>query len=327
MVTMIHMGIIGAGNIANKFCEAVNKSHIDACLEAIGSRSIDKAMAFKDKHQINKAYGSYEDLYNDPLIDLVYIAIPHAFHYEEMKNALSKNKHILCEKPFTLNANQAKEIFNMAREKKLFVMEALWTRFLPVIQSLKKSIDQGIIGKINLLTADFCFKPNKDINHRLYQKHLGGGALLDIGIYPITIANIFLGKPKSFESRVTMFKTGVDASEIITYNYGKTKAILTASMIKESPLEAIIEGTKGKVLIQGLHDTESAKIYDNQGSLIKEINIPFEVNGFEYEIQEAVSCIQNKQIESSIMPHKETINILKQMDDIRKSWNFSYQQE
>jgi D-arabinose 1-dehydrogenase-like Zn-dependent alcohol dehydrogenase len=98
-------------------------------------------------------------------------------------------------------------------------------------------------------------------------------------------------------------------------------------MIKESPLEAIIEGTKGKVLIQGLHDTESAKIYDNQGSLIKEINIPFEVNGFEYEIQEAVSCIQNKQIESSIMPHKETINILKQMDDIRKSWNFSYQQE
>jgi predicted dehydrogenase len=324
---MIHIGIIGAGNIANKFCEAVNKSHVDACLEAIGSRSLDKAIAFKEKYQVNKAYGSYEDLYNDDNIDLVYIAIPHAFHYEEMKKAISKNKHILCEKPFTLNANQAKVIFDMAREKKLFVMEALWTRFLPVIQSLKKSIDQGIIGNINLLTAEFCFKPNKDINHRLYQKHLGGGALLDIGIYPITLANIFLGKPKSFESKVTMYQTGVDASEIITYHYGKTKAILTASFIKESPLESIIEGSKGKVIINGLHDTESAKIYDNQGSLIKEINIPFEVNGFEYEIKEAISCIQNKHIQSLTMPHQETIDILKQMDDIRQSWHLSYPQE
>lgn len=324
---MIKIGVIGAGNITNTFCQAVNQSVKGAKLEAIASRSLKNAEKYKEKYAFSKAYGSYEELYEDKDIDLIYIATPHGFHYEQMMRILDFNKHILCEKSFTLNQVQAKEVFAKAKDKNVFMMEAMWTRFLPVIRELQKDIKNNIIGEINYLEADFCFIPDKTIDHRLFQPILGGGALLDVGIYPITFANLFMGIPKRFESKVEMFETGVDIYGEIEYIYDKGKAVLRAGLNVDLPHLATIKGTKGTILVEGLHATESAKIYNNHNELIKHIQIPHESNGFEYEIREVIKCINNGKTESSIMPHQTTLNILKQMDDIRKSWNFSYPQE
>lgn len=325
---MFKIGIIGAGNIANRFSEAVNKSDlVDGKLYAIASRSIEKAEIFKKQHNIKKAYGSYEELYKDKDVDLIYIATPHVFHYEQMMDALDYNKNIICEKPFTINAKLAEEVFNKAKEKKAYVMEAMWTRFLPVIQEVKKQIDNGIIGEIELLEADFFFDANAPIENRLYQPKLGGGALLDIGIYPITFANIYMGEPKTIKSTVEMYETNVDASETIEYQYNNGKAILKASINHEGPMQATIKGSKGKIIIEGLHETQSAKIYDNNNGLINHIKIPHNANGFEYEIKEAIDCIKAGKLESDIVSHQITLSVLKQMDQIRDSWNFFYPQE
>lgn len=324
---MIKIGVIGAGFIANKFCEAVNKGELDGKLYAIGSRSLKKAEEFKQRHRFIKAYGSYQDLYNDKDIDLIYLATPHGLHYNHMMEILDYKKNIICEKPFTLNAKQAKEVFNKAKDKNVFIMEAMWTRFLPTIRDVKKLITEDIIGDVVKLEADFCFKPNKDDDNRLFQPKLGGGALLDVGIYPITFANLFMGRPKNFDSEVKMYKTGVDIAETIYYNYPDGQAILKAALNYELPLEARISGTKGKVIIEGLHETETAKIYDLDNNLIKQIKHPHQVNGFEFEIKAAIDCVKNNKLESEIMPHEETLNILTQMDNIRKSWNFYYPQE
>lgn len=324
---MIRIGIIGAGHIANKFAEAINLSDLNASLEAIASRSIDKANDFKKKYHVKKAYGSYIELYEDRDIDLVYIATPHVFHYKQMLDALDYHKHIICEKPFTINALQAEEIFLKAEEKQCFVMEALWSRFLPVIKELKHNLDQGLIGDIYKLEADFCFSPDKPINHRLFQPQLGGGALLDVGIYPITFANLFLGHPLSIKSKVKMIETGVDGDDYIEYSYPDAKAILTASITHEKKREARIYGSKGYAIIEGLHASESIKIYNLDNQLIKHIANQHETNGFEYEIRDAIACIQQGYLESLVMPSSETISVLSQMDAIRKTWNFFYPQE
>ncbi|QWC00583.1 Gfo/Idh/MocA family oxidoreductase [Mycoplasmatota bacterium] len=322
---MIKIGVIGAGNIAQKFSEAVKESKlVDGELYAVASRNLEKAEKFKNNYNFLKAYGSYEELYQDPNVDLVYIAVPHAFHYDQMMKALDYSKNILCEKPFTINAELAKKVFKKAKEKQVFVMEAMWTRFLPVIQEVQKEIENNLIGDINLLESDFCFYPNKAIDHRLYQPKLGGGALLDVGIYPITFANIFMGSPKKITSTVEMYETGVDATENIIYHYEHGKAILNASIVKEKPLLATIVGNKGKIIVEGLHETESAKVYDKNDKLIKDIKIQHDTNGFEYEIKEAIDCIKANKLESDIVSHQVTISVLEQMDQIRKDWNFQY---
>ena len=324
---MIKIGVIGAGNIANHFCQAVKESQLQAKLWAVASRDIRKAHRFQERYAIHKAYGSYLDLYRDPDIDLVYIAIPHAFHFQEMIKALDYNKHILCEKPFTLNAKQAQQIFTIAREKECFVMEALWTRFLPAIQEIKHEIDQGTIGDITKLYASFCFKAENPMPERLYKAELGGGALLDVGIYPINIANFFLGRPERMTSKVRFLKTGVDGWETIHYHYKKAMAILKSSINDSKDITGRIEGERGYIVLDSLHDCRTAHIYNHHDQLIKDIDIPFLVNGFEYEIEACISCIQNHLIESPVMPHHETLAILKQMDTLRASWNFQYPQE
>jgi len=324
---MIHIGIIGAGNIAHKFAEAIIKSDLNGDLYAIASRDLEKAKSFKKEHKAKKAYGSYQELFEDDLVDLVYIATPHTLHFEQIIQALDYNKHVLCEKPMTINESMAQTVFNKAKEKNLFVMEAMWTRCLPVIQKVQDNIKKGMIGHIKRLEADFCMNPSIDKDHRLYQPHLGGGALLDIGIYPITIANIFLGKPDIIHTDVQMADTNVDISEEITYIYPASTGFFKVAFNQSRPREARIFGTKGKIIIDGLNDTESAKVYDENDQEIKHIHIPFETNGFEYEIREAIRCIEKNHLESSIIPHSATLSVLSQMDQIRKEWGLVYPQE
>jgi predicted dehydrogenase len=322
---MIRFGVIGAGRIAKTFSLAVNGIH--ETLYAIASRDLEKANQFKEEFGYQKAYGSYEQLLDDELVDCVYIATPHALHFEQMKSCLEKGKHILCEKSFTLNHEQAKIIYDLAESKNLFVMEAMWTRFLPTIQEVQKLVKDDAIGDIFRIEASFGFETNKDLKDRLLNPVLGGGTLLDIGIYPITLANMFLGIPDSFESNAFFHPSGVDTSSKITYYYPEAEAILNMSFMDNIGNDAYIYGTKGYFHIPNFHACEVATLYNNNHKVVKMIEHPHIVNGLEYEIVETIQCIKKKAIESSIMTHEISLEILRQMDEIRKSWNFKYPQE
>lgn len=322
---MIRFGVIGAGNIASAFCEAANG--VGATLYAVASRNLDKAVDFQEKYGFKKAYGDYIALFEDPSVDCVYVATPHGLHYEHMMLALDYNKHILCEKAFTLNKKQAQAVLEKAKKNGCFVMEALWTRFLPTIKAVKSMVEEGIIGDIVNVEATFNFTPPKNDESRLFAPHLGGGALLDIGIYPLTLANLFLGTPSDMKSDVTYHTTGVDLASEVTLTYPNASAHLSFSFDKERLIEGFIRGTKGMIHIPVFNGADHAFHYDHQGQLIQEIRHPHRVNGLEYEILEVMDCLKNNLLESPIMPHSETLNILGQMDQLRASWNLVYPQE
>jgi len=325
---MIKIGVIGAGHIANRFSEAVQKSNSGGLLEAIASRDIKKAKEYQKKYGFNKAYGDYQSLYLDKDIDLIYVATPHAFHYEQMMEILDYGKHIICEKSFTLNALQAKEVFNKAKEKKLFVMEAMWTRFLPTIIKVNELIKVGIIGDVKYLTADFSIRAIVNKEHRLRNLSLGGGALLDLGIYPLTLAKMILGKSNNYSLEYELDEiTGVDIRETIKLEYIDSYAILKSGFKEKLPEKAVVFGTNGKIVINEFYQATKAVFYDKDDSMIKIIHKPFEVNGFEYEIKSAIQSIEDGLIENSIMPHQETIEILELMDDLRNKMNLKYPKE
>ncbi len=323
---MIRFGVIGSGNIAHTFCQAMSVVS-GAELYAIASRDLDKAKRYQAEYNIAKAYGSYVALLEDPLVDCVYIATPHGLHYEQMMLVLDYHKAILCEKAFTLNERQAKEVFEKASTLGLFVMEAMWTRFLPTIKAVKSLCDEGAIGEITELEASLCFKIDVPNTNRVFAKALGGGALLDVGIYPITFANLILGVPKNIEATMTKARTDVDASNDIIYHYDRAKAYLKSSVVEASPPNARIVGTKGSILIPRFWSASEAYVYDVKGNLVNIIKHPHEVNGFEYEIREVVRCLNAKKLESPKMTHTQSLTILKQMDTIRNMWSLTYPQE
>ncbi len=319
---MVRFGVVGAGNIAHTFCQAVLGT--SGSLEAIASRDLNKALAYQKKYSIRKAYGRYQELYQDPDIDCIYLATPHGLHYEQMMEILDYNKSIICEKAFTLNASQAEKVFAKAKQKQCFVMEAMWTRFLPNILHLKQQIKNGVIGSITRLEVDFCFVASIDDNHRLVRPDLGGGALLDVGIYPITLANLLLGVPNAIESTVDLHCSGVDMRESITYYYPNAVAQLTASFVDEKAREARIFGEKGWIKVPQFWSSETTLIYDLNDILVNHYSFKHRVNGFEYQIAEAIKMIELGECQSPLMPHRETLEILRQMDVLRSMWNMRY---
>lgn len=322
---MINFGVIGAGNIAKKFCEAVNG--IGGNLHAVASRSFEKAQNYKSDYGFQKAYGNYDALLEDKAVDCVYIATPHALHYDHMMRALDHGKHILCEKSFTLNAARAEEVFKKAREKRLFVMEAMWTRFLPVPSQVVRHVRDGHLGKVDRVDASFTFNVPVDPSRRTFDKSVGGGALLDIGIYPITFVNMLLGPPDAFDTTVDKHESGIDLSHTLTYHYGDAVAHMRASFQDSSTPKATIHGSRGTIEMPYFWQAESADVYDLKGHHVETISKPFKVNGFEYEIEEVERCIEEGRLESDTVPHSVTLEILRQMDAIRKRWGLVYPQE
>jgi len=319
---MIKFGVLGAGKIAHRFCQAMNG--INENLYAIASRDIERAARFVTNYGFQKAYGTYAELLADPEIRCVYVATPHGLHAEHVRLCLEAGKNVLCEKAFTLNVAQARELFELAKAKGLFLMEAMWTRFLPAILEVKRLVDAGEIGDIIEIDADFCFDSGAAADDRLFDPALGGGALLDVGIYPLTLVNLFLGIPDSFDSEVTMGPTGVDVTEKITYLYPHATAVMNASIVADLGREAYIYGTKGYVHLPDFWATEVATVYNNNHKIVREIAIKHIVNGLEYEIFETIRCIRRKAVESALCPHETTLEILRQTDALRASWNFRY---
>lgn len=323
---MIRFGVIGAGKIAQTFSTAVNG--MGGFLYAIASRDIDKAKEYQKTYGFQKAYGDYEEMLKDPSVECVYVATPHGLHYEHMMLALKHKKHILCEKSFTLNRKQAKKIFDKAKKSGCFVMEAMWTRYLPIILQVKSLVDSGRIGSITHMTVSFGFDAVHRRNSRLFDPSMGGGALLDIGVYAVTMAHLFLGIPKSCEVHVTLDPIlQFDLAESITYIYDQGTAEITCSLERQLENQAILVGTSGKIVIPQFWRAETADLYDIHGNLLETLRHPHAINGFEYQIQGVMSSIQTGLLESPVVTHQMTMDVMGMMDDLRKHMGVTFPNE
>lgn len=317
------VGILGAGAIAGTMAETL--SGMEGVEKyAIASRSLDKAKIFKEKFGFQKAYGSYEDLVKDPDVDLVYIATPHSKHYEDMKLCIENHKAVLCEKSFTVNAKQAKEIKKLAQENNVFVTEAIWTRYMPSRRLIDETIKSGIIGDVKFVTGDLSYPIT--FKQRMVDPNLAGGTLLDLGVYGLNFVSMILGDDfEKYNTSVQKIETGVDGNETITLFYpNNVMATVTHSMFVRGSRKGIISGDKGYIVIENINNPNSIKVYDADDNLIKDVEIPKQITGYEYQVMECDKCLKEGRIESYSMPLDESIKIMELMDSIRDSWNLKY---
>jgi predicted dehydrogenase len=323
----IRWGILGTGNIAKKFIEGLNYLP-DAEVTAVGSRSIDSANRFGDLFDIPHRHASYEALANDPEVDVIYIGTPHSLHKENGLLCLEAGKAVLCEKPFTINAAEAEAMIQLARQKKLFLMEAMWTRFLPAIIKLRQLLAEGVIGDVNMLTADLGFRAEVKPQGRLFNPALGGGALLDVGVYAVSFASLIFGTPARVTSLGHLGETGVDEQGAILLGYaGGRLAILYSAIRTSTPGEAILMGTKGRLKVHAPIFRPPQLTLSLPGQPDQVIETPCESIGFNYEAAEVMRCLRAGKTESEIMPLDETLSIMKTMDQIRAQWGLKYPME
>lgn len=319
-------GIIGAGVIADWMARTITPMDEAECY-AIASRDIEKAKAFAEKFQIPKAYGSYEELVNDPEVECVYIATPHSHHFEHAKLCIEHGKHVLCEKAFTMNAAQAETLCALAKEKGVLITEAIWTRYMPARKIIQDLLNEGVIGEVRTLTANLSYRICEV--ERVIRPELAGGALLDIGIYPLNFALMHFGNDfNSITSTVLMTETGVDGQECITMTWPDGKfAVLTASIYGESDRQGIFYGSKGYMIIDNVNDPLNVDIYDPKHQLVRHIAMPEQNTGYEYEVWEMMDCIKKGELECPSMPHCETFRVMNIMDSLRREWGVIYPQE
>lgn len=322
----MNIGIIGTGNIATVLANTINRMEDVSCY-GIASRNITKAKEFAVKHNITKAYGSYEEMLADDNIELVYIATPNSHHYEHMKLCIEHGKHVLCEKAFTINSTEAEEIFNLAREKNVLVTEAIWTRYMPSRNIINELLTSGTIGNIKTVTANLSY--NISYKERIVNPELAGGALLDIGVYTINFALMHMGRNISqVNSTVVMTDTGVDGQHSITMLYDDDRmAVLTSSIYGLSDRQGIFYGDKGYITVDNINNPLKVDVYDVNRQVIKHIDMPAQISGYEYQIIETIKCIEEGKLECTSMPHSDTIEVLNIMDGLRKSWGMKYPME
>jgi predicted dehydrogenase len=317
------VGIIGAGHIAEKMAWTLTQM-TEAEPYAVASRSLEKAEAFAEKYGFSKAYGSYEDILDDPMVELVYVATPHSFHHAHVRMCLEKGKPVLCEKAFMLNRAQAEDVINLAREKKVFLAEAIWTRYEPAREILDGLIASGEIGTPTFLKASLSYPVEG--KERVRTAALGGGALLDLGVYALNFARMYFGTDiVRTVSNCHIGPTGMDMHECISLSYADGKmANLQSGALCLNDRQGIISGTEGYIRIDNINCPECIEVWRNYELAERITRQESMVNGYEYQVIECKRCIENGLLESPMMPHKETIDIMKQMDSLRKEWGVTY---
>jgi predicted dehydrogenase len=323
---IVKWGILSTGRIAKKFAEALSSVN-NSELYAVASRNLESAQQFAEEYNVPRTYGSYVELMQDPMVDVIYIATPHNLHFQNTMDSLKHGKHVLCEKPFAINYGEVSKMIDKAKEKNLFLMEALWSRFLPNIIKTKELIDSGVIGKVKLVNAAFCILSQNGNEHRHFNKTLGGGTLLDIGIYNVFLSLFLLGKPKSINSVAGIGQTGVDTNLNITFKYDDDLiSVMYSSFLAASPIFAEIHGEKGKIILEHVYFCPGkVKVVLNNGEeTIHDFN--FIGNGYNYEAQEVVNCILNGETESKVMSFDNSIELIKIMDEIRNQIGLVYPQ-
>ena len=320
------IGILGAGNISHKVAPALVALPEIECY-AVASRDLEKSKTFAAEFGFEKAYDSYEALLSDPAVELVYVATPHSHHFEHMMLCLTHGKNVICEKAFTMNAQQAMAVCAAAKEKGLYVAEAIWTRYMPSRNMIQELLDSGVIGKPNTLTANLSYVISGV--RRIYDPALAGGALLDIGVYGLNFALMHFGNDiVRVESSVAKMETGVDGMEVITLHYRDGRmAVLTHSVYCRSDRMGIIHGDKGYLVVENINNPQSIQVFDTEDRLLARYEVPEQVNGYEYEFAEAARCIAEGKLEADSMPHAHTIEVMEMMDSLRKAWGVVYPQE
>ncbi len=323
-MSRVRWGVLGAGSIAGRFSEALAALPGAETL-AVGSRSQDSADRFAGAHGFSRAYPSYEELAADPDVDVVYVATPHPFHAENAELCLRAGKAVVCEKPFTVNAAEARRLVALARERGLFLMEGMWTRFFPLMGRLRRMLSEGALGEPRMLTVDFGFRAPFDPASRLFDPKLGGGAMLDVGVYCVSFASMVLGRPVRGTGISHLGETGVDEQFAATLEHGGGRiSAITAGTRTASPHEATVLGTEGYARIHSPWWRPEAMTISRPGHEDEVVREPTEENGFRYEAAEVMRCLGAGEGESRIMPLDETVRVLETMDEIRGSWGLRY---
>jgi predicted dehydrogenase len=320
---IINWGIIGLGKIANKFAQDLLRVE-NAKLHAVASRNLSKASDFAKAYNVDHAYGNYEALVEDQTVDAIYIATPHTFHNEHSILCLNHKKAVLCEKPFAMNLSEVDEMIATSKAKNTLLMEAMWTYFLPHYQFVLKHIQEETYGKILKIEADFGFKPEIDMSSRVFNKSLGGGSLLDIGIYPVFAALSTLGEPIHIESKATFFDNDVDASCLMLFSYDNgVEAHLKSSLLEKTPTEAIFYCERGTIKINSRFQEPSSVTLISEG---KEETIDFDytTNGYYYEILHFNQLLREGKTESNEMTFNFSRNLIKILDTVRFQIGLNY---
>jgi predicted dehydrogenase len=326
MAKKINWGILGCGKIARKFASDLRLVE-NAQLLAVASLDKSRGQEFASTFQASRVYTSYESLAADPEVDVIYIATPHGFHYEHAMICLKNKKAVLCEKAFALNARHASEMIEFAKSQKVFIMEAFWTKFLPQYQKAIEIINSGTIGDVRWIQADFGFNAGDPPAQRLTDPRLGGGALLDIGIYPVFLAQSILGKPSEIHASMTPYPTGVDEQCVMTMKFPNgALAALSSTLSSDTPVEAVIAGTKGLILLKNRFHNAIATIELAIGKEEPKAVDVFREDGFGYqfEARHVGECLRKGLIESPVMTHQDTLMQMETLDAIRKICGIRY---
>ncbi len=324
----INWGIIGAGNISSKFATAL-KDMENTNIRAVAARDLKKSEIFAKEFGADIAYGSYEELANDPEVDVVYIGTLHTEHKKNTELCLKNKKAVLCEKPFTLNAKDTNYLMNLAKENNVFLMEAMWTKFLPVTNKVKAWIAEGKIGTVKRIEIGFGFSNPIDYTSRAFNYDMAGGALLDMGVYPITYAIDIMGAlPVKMESYAGILENGVDEHNLTIFQFENGAiASLSSAVSVNVGKSAVFVGDKGKIEVDEFWVADKAYVYDNSGNLVDTYEEESRINGYEFEAYEVNQCLRESKLESDRLPLQDTLDIMEIMDGIRSKWGLKYKQE
>ncbi|WP_295890838.1 Gfo/Idh/MocA family oxidoreductase [uncultured Vibrio sp.] len=321
---VIRWGIIAPGRIAHRFAESF--SCIDGgVLAGVASSNAQRAQSFATQYGIEKVYTDYAAIVNDPDIDAVYIATPHRFHFEICQMALLAGKAVLCEKPLTVTSDQSEQLFQLAKSNNVFLMEALWSRFLPVWIEVKKWVQQGSIGRLTQFESTFGFRAERNESDRLFNIELAGGSLLDTGVYNIALTDFLMGQsPERIQSNVIVGQTGVDEQCHVTLHYPNLTSEFTCSILEPLPNTFTIVGEHGTICVQSNFWEAESAVLSVDGKRDQTVTIPYEKNGFEYQVNEVHRCMASGLISSPEMSPEVTIRNMKVMDEILASAGVTY---
>ena len=320
----IRWGILGPGRISGTFAEALREA-AGASLVAVGSRDLGRATAFAAAFGATNVYDSYEALVTDPMVDAIYIGTPHTYHCEHALLCLRGGKHVLCEKPIAVNAVQAGRMFSEARSAGLVLMEAMWTRFLPAVIRARELVEAGMIGAVRTIVADFGFRAEFDPRSRLFDPDLGGGSLLDLGIYPLNLAFMIGGAPLELHATAILGATGVDEQcAILLRHQGGVLSILSASLCADTPREATIFGSEGSITLCRPWWGATRIVLRPRDGREETMDLPGRGGGYAHEAEAFMDLIRTGTMESDIMPASERLAIIGTMDEIRERWGMTY---
>jgi predicted dehydrogenase len=319
-------GIIGPGNIATDFANDLQFIHaVPQQIKAVLAHTTESGERFSKKFSVEQVFTDIRK-FLDVELDAIYIATPHTLHYEQAKACLQHRIPVLCEKPITINTEQLEDLLKLSRETNTFLMEGMWTRFLPSVKKVLDLLQEDKIGKIISVRANMNYRAPHDKSNRFFNPDLGGGSLLDLGIYPVFLASLLLGKPYSIKAAAIVSEEGIDQACSILMNYNNDQyAILESSLITQTELVAEIAGEKGRIRILSPWTEMPAglllEIYDE---VKMEFPCKWEGKGFQFETGEVIQCIQQKRIESPLMPHSLSLEVMKIMDEVRRQVNVKY---